>query len=67
MSDLKKIIKEEYDKKNAVITPKSLMRMIEEAMDALPLLERAMPKTERSSDTKSKKGYSIPKIRITEA
>ena len=35
MSDLKKIIKEEYDKKNAVITPKSLMNMINEALDAV--------------------------------
>jgi hypothetical protein len=67
MSDLKKALKEEYDKKNAIVNPKSLMKMIEEAMDALPLLERTMPKPERSSDTKSKKGYSIPKIRITEA
>ena len=32
MSDLKKILKEEYDKKKLNITPKLLMEMIEQAM-----------------------------------
>ena len=66
MSDLKKALKEEYDKKSAIINVKSLMEMIEEVMDAMPLLERAMPKTDASTDKKEGE-YFLPTIKITEA
>ena len=40
MSDLKKILKEEYDKKKLNITPKLLMEMIEQVMLAEATMTR---------------------------
>ncbi len=42
MSNLREILKEEYKKKDSIISPQSLMSLIEEVMDSMPvLLEKA--------------------------
>jgi len=66
MSDLKKIIKEEYNKKNSKVTKDLIIEMIEELMDAAPMLERAMPKAEVPEEPKEGE-YFLPTIKITEA
>ena len=70
MSDLKKIIKEEYDKKNAVITPKSLMNMINEALDAVyssEVKEKNNKLNEMAVDKAREFVLSLPKFAPSEA
>ena len=70
MSDLKKILKEEYSKKNSNINSKSLMEMIEEALDAVYLSEVKKSNTkinEMAVDKAREFVLSLPKFAPSEA
>jgi hypothetical protein len=64
MSDLRNILKEEYIRKEKMITPTTLMEMIEEVATAVDFLKERQAPMQKGTE---KEEYYLPVIRITEA